>query len=85
MKPVISVIVPVYNQEKYIEECLRSLLTQATDEVEFLLINDGSTDRSLALCRGECLYRQGYILDRFLLLSMCHSCAAGNAIREVIL
>ena len=51
MKPVISVIVPIYNQEKYIEECLRSLLTQATDEVEFLLINDGSTDRSLALCR----------------------------------
>ncbi|MBQ6248985.1 MAG: glycosyltransferase family 2 protein [Oscillospiraceae bacterium] len=51
MKPVVSVIVPIYNQEKYIEECLRSLLTQATDEVEFLLINDGSTDRSPALCR----------------------------------
>ena len=51
MKPVISVIVPIYTQEKYIEACLRSLLTQATEEVEFLLINDGSTDRSLALCR----------------------------------
>ena len=51
MKPVISVIVPIYNQEKYIEECLRSLLTQATEKVEFILINDGSTDRSLALCR----------------------------------
>lgn len=51
MKPVISVIVPIYNQEKYIEECLRSLLTQATEAVEFILINDGSTDRSLALCR----------------------------------
>ena len=51
MNPVISVIVPIYNQEKYIEECLRSLLTQATEEVEFLLINDGSTDRSPALCR----------------------------------
>lgn len=51
MKPVISVIVPIYNQEKYIEACLRSLLTQATEAVEFILINDGSTDRSLALCR----------------------------------
>lgn len=52
MNPVISVIVPVYNQEKYVEECLRSVLTQATDEVELVVINDGSTDRSPALCRA---------------------------------
>ena len=51
MKPVISVIVPVFNQEKYIEQCLVSLFDQASDKTEFIIINDGSTDRSLELCR----------------------------------
>ena len=50
MKPVLSVIVPIYNQEKYVEECLDSLFSQATDQVEFILMNDGSTDSSPALC-----------------------------------
>lgn len=42
----ISVIVPVYNAEKYIARCLDSILTQADENVEIILINDGSTDRS---------------------------------------
>ena len=49
-KPLISVIVPIYNQEKYVGECLTSLFSQATERVEFILIDDGSTDRSAAIC-----------------------------------
>ena len=54
MKPLISVIVPVYNQEKYVAECLDSLLSQAGPCVEFIIINDGSTDSSPSICE-ECL------------------------------
>lgn len=42
----ISVIVPIYNAEKYIARCLDSILMQAKENVELVLINDGSTDRS---------------------------------------
>ena len=52
MKPLISVIVPIYNQEKYIQECLESLFTQGSSRVEFILMDDGSTDGSAALCRA---------------------------------
>lgn len=48
--PVISVIVPIFNQEKYIEQCLVSLFNQASEKTEFIIINDGSTDRSLEIC-----------------------------------
>ena len=40
----ISIIVPIYNAEKYIKKCLDSLLNQTKKELEFILINDGSTD-----------------------------------------
>ena len=42
----ISVIVPVYNVEKYLEKCLNSLVNQTLQEIEILVINDGSTDDS---------------------------------------
>lgn len=42
----ISIIVPIYNAEKYISKCLDSILMQAKENVELILINDGSTDRS---------------------------------------
>lgn len=42
----ISVIVPIYNAEKYLARCLDSILTQADENVELILINDGSTDLS---------------------------------------
>ena len=45
--PAISIIIPVYNVEKYLEECLDSLLSQSLNNIEILCINDGSTDRSL--------------------------------------
>ena len=46
----ISVVIPVYNAEKYLRECLDSLFPQCTDEVEVILVNDGSKDNSRAIC-----------------------------------
>ena len=43
-KPLISIIVPVYNVEDYIEECLESLVKQTYKNLEIILIDDGSTD-----------------------------------------
>lgn len=42
----ISIIVPIYNAEKYLNKCLDSLINQTKKELEFILINDGSTDTS---------------------------------------
>ena len=42
----VSIIVPVYNTEKYIEGCLQSLINQTHNKIEIILINDGSTDKS---------------------------------------
>lgn len=46
----ISVIIPVYNTEDYLETCLDSLFLQKYQDVEFILVDDGSTDNSLNLC-----------------------------------
>lgn len=53
----VSVIVPVYNVEKYLEECVESLLGQTLKEIEILLIDDGSTDSSGDICER---YAQQY-------------------------
>lgn len=46
---LISVIVPVYNVEEYLEECLNSILLQTYTNLEILIVNDGSTDNSLEI------------------------------------
>lgn len=45
--PKISVIVPVYNRERYIEKCIDSIISQTLKEIEIIIVNDGSTDGSL--------------------------------------
>ncbi|MDR1145662.1 MAG: glycosyltransferase [Verrucomicrobiales bacterium] len=45
-QPIVSVIVPVYNVEKYLPKCLDSLIGQTLREIEIICVNDGSTDRS---------------------------------------
>lgn len=50
--PRVSVIVPVYNVECYLEECLESIVRQTLEEIEVICINDGSTDRSLEILRA---------------------------------
>lgn len=48
---MISVIVPIYNAEKYLNKCLASIVNQTYRELEIILVNDGSTDESLAICK----------------------------------
>lgn len=50
MKALISIIVPVYNVEQYLKQCLDSIIEQTYQNIEILLINDGSTDRSGMIC-----------------------------------
>lgn len=47
--PVVSVIVPVYNAEPYLAQCIESLLCQTHRDLQIILVNDGSTDNSLAI------------------------------------
>lgn len=51
MKPRISVIVPVYNVEYYLDKCINSILNQSFRDFELILVNDGSTDGSLNICK----------------------------------
>lgn len=48
--PTISVIVPVYEAEKYLNECIESILNQTFSDLELILVDDGSTDRSGEIC-----------------------------------
>ena len=49
--PTFSIIIPVYNTEKYIENCIDSVVTQTEKDWELILVDDGSTDKSGAICR----------------------------------
>lgn len=49
MNPKVSIIVPVYNVENYLSECLDSIISQSFDDIEIICINDGSTDDSLSV------------------------------------
>lgn len=46
MKPLVSIIIPVYNSEMYIEECIRSVISQTYKNIEIIIVNDGSIDKS---------------------------------------
>ena len=47
--PKVSVIVPFYNVEGYIEKCLETLVNQTLEDIEIILVNDGSKDRSIEI------------------------------------
>ncbi len=52
MNKLVSIIVPVYNIENYLKECINSLLSQTYKNIEIILINDGSTDNSGTICNS---------------------------------
>lgn len=52
MNPKVSIIIPIYKVEKYIEECLKSVLIQDYDNLEILLIDDDSPDKSIEICKN---------------------------------
>lgn len=49
-KPKVSVIVPIYNVERYLERCVNSLLNQTLRNIEIILVDDGSPDGCPAMC-----------------------------------
>jgi glycosyltransferase involved in cell wall biosynthesis len=50
MKPIISIIVPIYNVEKYLDRCITSLRNQTLKNIEIILVDDGSPDNCPNLC-----------------------------------
>ena len=50
MNPLISVVVPVYNGERYLRECIDSILNQTFTDLELILLDDGSSDNSGKIC-----------------------------------
>ena len=49
--PAVSIVILVYNQQKYVGKCIRSVLSQSFRNFEIILVNDGSTDSSLRICQ----------------------------------
>lgn len=52
MNNKVSIIIPVYNAEKHISKCIESLTNQTYKEIQIILINDGSTDKSGQICEA---------------------------------
>lgn len=50
-KPIVSIIIPMYNCEMYIEKCLNSVIEQTYKNIEIILVDDGSIDKSLEICK----------------------------------
>lgn len=59
---MISVIVPIYNAEKYLRECLDSIVAQTYRDLEVILVNDGSTDASKQICEEYCAKYPNFVL-----------------------
>lgn len=63
--PFISVIVPVYNVEKYLAECLQSLVGQTYQNIEIIVVDDGSTDSSKEICDAYAdKYKQFHVIHQ---------------------
>jgi len=61
--PKVSVVIPLYNTERYISECIKSVLQQRFDDFEVLVVDDGSTDRSAIVVRQFTDHRVRYLFQ----------------------
>lgn len=60
-----SIIIPIYNMEKYLEECLDSILQSKRDDIEIILVNDGSSDGTIDICnRYQKKYNNIIVVDK---------------------
>lgn len=64
MEPLVSLIVPVYNVEACLPACLESIRAQTWSNLEVWLVNDGSTDASLSLCRAAAADPRFHVIDQ---------------------
>ena len=60
----ISVVVPVYNVEKYLEKCLQSLIEQCYSDMEIVVVDDKSTDRSLCIAKKYEKYNNVKVISK---------------------
>ena len=62
---LVSIIVPIYNVEKYLSECIDSILRQSYDNLEIILVNDGATDSCGLICdRYACKDKRIVVLHK---------------------
>ena len=55
----ISVIITIYNMEQYLDKCIQSVINQTYKNLEIILVNDGSTDKSFNICKKYAI--SGYL------------------------
>ena len=55
MDDLISVIIPAYNAEKYMDRCLNSIVKQSYNNLQIIVVNDGSTDNTCLLYTSRCV------------------------------
>ena len=84
MKELISVIINVYNGEKYIEKCLDSIINQTYKNLEIIIVNDGSTDNTLNICQKYEDKRIKIINQKNIGLSLSRNVGLDNASGEYV-
>ena len=83
MNELITVIINVYNGEKYIKSCLESIINQTYKNIEILIINDGSTDNTLNICKSYKDSRIRIINQKNMGLALARNVGIDNAMRKV--
>ena len=78
IQPKVSIIIPVYNSEKYLRKCLDSVVNQTLQDIEIICVNDGSTDNSLNILNEYAL-----IDNRIIIIDNKKNIGAPGAIRNI--
>ena len=82
----VSIIIPIYNVEKYVRKCIESVINQSEKDIEILLVDDGSTDSSGKICEeyAELDQRVQVIHKKNGGLSSARNCGTGHATSEYV-